>query len=174
MDRTDPSRRRFGLTLASLLAGAAGTARAHGDEKHDGPAPRREQTAWGIAAPPGASARTVAVVMGDDMAFRPGQLQVALGETVRFVVHNRGRMKHEFVLGTPDELERHAALMQKFPDMQHDEAHMAHVSPGQRRELVWTFNRAGEFRYACLIAGHYQAGMVGRLVVGPAAPNRRP
>nr|WP_310384373.1 hypothetical protein [Roseateles sp.] len=30
---------------------------------------------------------------------------------------------------------------------------------------VWTFNRAGDFDFACPIAGHYQAGMVGKIKV---------
>lgn len=59
----------------------------------------------------------------------------------------------------------HAALMVKFPDMQHDEPHMAHVAPGKTSELIWTFNRPGTYDFACLIAGHYQAGMVGTIQV---------
>ena len=35
-------------------------------------------------------------------------------------------------------------------------------------EIVWTFNRAGEFDFACLIAGHFQAGMVGKVMVTAA------
>jgi uncharacterized cupredoxin-like copper-binding protein len=30
---------------------------------------------------------------------------------------------------------------------------------------VWTFNRAGEFDFACLVGGHYEAGMKGRIIV---------
>ena len=48
--------------------------------------------------------------------------------------------------------------MVKFPNMEHDEPYMAHVAPGKTGEIVWTFNRAGDFDFACLIAGHYQAG----------------
>lgn len=59
--------------------------------------------------------------------------------------------------------------MVKFPGMQHDEPYMAHVDPGKRGEIVWTFNRPGEFKFACLIAGHYQAGMVGTVRVQPAS-----
>jgi uncharacterized cupredoxin-like copper-binding protein len=48
---------------------------------------------------------------------------------------------------------------------------MAHVAPGRHAEIVWKFNRAGEFDFACLIAGHYDAGMVGKIkVVGRDAP----
>ena len=69
---------------------------------------------------------------------------------------------------TQADLDEHAALMVKFPGMEHDEPYMAHVAAGQTGEIVWTFNRAGEFDFACLIAGHYQAGMVGKIVVKPA------
>jgi uncharacterized cupredoxin-like copper-binding protein len=49
--------------------------------------------------------------------------------------------------------------------MAHDEPYMAHVPPGKTGEIVWTFNRAGEYEFACLIAGHYQSGMVGTITV---------
>ena len=69
------------------------------------------------------------------------------------------------MLGTQKELEEHAALMLKFPDMEHDEPYMVHVAAGKTGEIVWTFNRAGDFDFACLIPGHYQAGMVGKVTV---------
>jgi uncharacterized cupredoxin-like copper-binding protein len=69
------------------------------------------------------------------------------------------------VIGTLAELQEHAALMKKFPDMEHDEPWMAHVKPGATQEIVWQFNRAGEFNYACLVAGHFEAGMVGKVIV---------
>jgi uncharacterized cupredoxin-like copper-binding protein len=81
------------------------------------------------------------------------------------VHRNRGKVMPEFVLGTRQDLEEHAALMVRFPDMEHDEPYMAHVGPGKTGEIVWTFNRAGEFDFACLIPGHYQAGMVGKVRV---------
>jgi uncharacterized cupredoxin-like copper-binding protein len=58
-------------------------------------------------------------------------------------------------------------MMVKFPGMEHDEPYMTHVSPGKRGQIVWNFNRPGEFQFACLIAGHYQAGMVGTINVVP-------
>jgi uncharacterized cupredoxin-like copper-binding protein len=99
------------------------------------------------------------------MRFRPGQLQFRRGETVRFVVHNDGRQMHEFVIGTVEDNAEHAEMMLKFPNMEHDEPWMAHVEPGQKAEIVWHFNRDGRFEYACLIAGHFQAGMKGPLLV---------
>jgi uncharacterized cupredoxin-like copper-binding protein len=55
--------------------------------------------------------------------------------------------------------------MVKFPNMEHDEPYMAHVNAGQQGDIIWHFNRPGEFEFACLIAGHYQAGMRGKIVV---------
>jgi uncharacterized cupredoxin-like copper-binding protein len=155
------------LWLASLTL-AAGTALAHGDENHDKPkseAIKKEQKPWGIAGDPKAVQRTVEHKMLDSMRFTPNHVEVEAGDTVKFVIKNDGKVMHEFVLGTKKELDEHAELMKKFPNMEHDEPYMAHVKPGKTGEIVWTFNRPGEFEFACLIAGHYQAGMVGKVSV---------
>lgn len=125
----------------------------------------KEQKPWGIAGDREQISRTIEIGMSDQMRFSPDQLEIKQGETIRFVHRNQGKMMHEFVLGTRKELDAHAAMMAKFPGMQHDEPYMAHVGPGQGGEIIWTFNRAGEFDFACLIAGHYQAGMVGKIRV---------
>jgi uncharacterized cupredoxin-like copper-binding protein len=72
------------------------------------------------------------------------------------------------VIGDKKTLDEHAALMVKFPGMEHDEPYMAHVAAGKQGSLLWNFNRPGEFDFACLIAGHYQAGMVGKIKVAAA------
>jgi uncharacterized cupredoxin-like copper-binding protein len=163
--------------LALALAALAGNTQAHGPQAHgpqaQAPAPTtKEQKPWGIAGDARQVRRTVTVEMGDDMRFRPDLIEVREGETVRLALRNRGKLLHELVIGTQDELDAHAALMVKFPDMQHGEPYMAHVAAGQRGGIVWTFNRPGEFKFACLIAGHYQAGMVGTLRVVPATKER--
>lgn len=159
------------LVLVSSLA-ISGVVLAHGDEDHSTPSGpvKKEQKDWGIAGDAKAAKRTVAVRMTDNMRFSPDRIQVKQGETVRFSFRNDGKLMHEFVLGTKKELDEHAALMKKFPNMEHDEPYMAHVAPGKRGEIVWTFNRPGDFDFACLIAGHYEAGMVGKVkVVEPSA-----
>lgn len=162
------------ILFAVPLAALAGRAPAHGDASHPRSGPvAKEQKPWGIAGDAKGVRRTIAVGMGDDMRFTPARIAVRDGETVRFALRNRGKVMHEFVIGTRAELEAHAAQMMRFPDMQHDEPYMAHVPPGRSGEIVWTFNRAGEFEFACLIAGHFQAGMVGSIVVEPrTGPNR--
>ena len=154
------------LLLAAAL-GLAGAAHAHGDHHGNKPATVvKEQKPWGVAGD-ARGARTIAIRMGDDMRFTPDRIEVRQGETVRLVVRNAGKVLHELVIGTPQELRKHAALMQKFPGMEHDEPYMAHVRPGAAGELTWNFNRPGTFQFACLIPGHFEAGMLGTIVVHP-------
>jgi uncharacterized cupredoxin-like copper-binding protein len=148
------------LTLPLLATAHTGTTDAKKSE-----AVRKEQKDWGIAGDAKAVTRTIEVRMSDQMRFTPAVIEVREGQTVRLVHRNGGKTLHEFVLGTRKELEEHAALMLKFPNMEHDEPYMAHVAAGKRSEMIWTFNRPGEFEFACLIPGHYQAGMVGRIKV---------
>jgi len=124
-----------------------------------------EPTSFGRAGDPGKATRTMRISMSDTMRFSPALLTIKKGETVRFIVRNDGKVLHEVVLGTDAELTKHADLMRRFPTMKHDEPHMVHVEPGQSGSFTWTFDRAGEFRFACLIPGHFQAGMVGTVVV---------
>lgn len=156
------------LTLAvTLLLGTVSLAHAHGDAGHAAKpvAVKLEQKPWGIAGDPKAVTITIKEAMTDTMRFSHDKLQVKQGDTVKFVLKNNGKIMHEFVLGTKKDLDEHAALMRKFPGMEHDEPYMAHVAPGKTGEIVWKFNKPGTFDFACLIAGHYEAGMVGKITV---------
>jgi len=161
---------RMKTLLVPILAGLVATvpaALAHGTADHAAKAAsiRKEQKDWGIAGEARSATRTVEIRMVDTMRFEPDRVLVRQGDTVRFAVRNAGKVMHELVIGTRQELEEHAALMKKFPNMEHDEPYMAHVAPGKTGEVVWTFNRAGEFDFACLLPGHFDAGMVGRITV---------
>ncbi|WP_439587848.1 cupredoxin domain-containing protein [Hydrogenophaga sp.] len=167
MKTPNTSRRHFQLALLALpWTLAAHAARAHG-ERHGSPSTTvvKEQKPWGIAAEPREATRTVEIRMTDDMKLSPNHLEVREGETLRLRAVNQGRLMHEIVLGTSEELKAHAEMMKKHPGMEHDEPYMAHVPPGRRGDIVWTFNRAGEFEFACLIAGHFEAGMRGTIRV---------
>jgi len=124
-----------------------------------------EEKPFGREGDPKKAARTVKIDMSDAMRFTPAELTIKQGETVRFDVKNRGKTVHEMVLGTMKELKEHAELMKKHPGMEHDEAYMAHVAPGKTERIVWQFTNPGEFYYGCLIPGHFEAGMVGKLIV---------
>lgn len=158
---------RLPLALALIALLVSGSVLAHSEQKgaQHSAAVVKEQKPWGIAGDPEQVSRTLEIGMSDQMRFSPDQLEIKQGETIRLVHRNNGQVMHEFVIGTQDDLDKHAALMAKFPGMEHDEPYMAHVAPGQTSEVIWTFNRAGDFDFACLIAGHYQAGMVGKVRV---------
>lgn len=159
------------ILIAAALLAVGVAAMAHGGAGHgmaQAGAVKKEQKAWGIAGEPKSAGRTIKVRMSDAMRFTPERIEVRQGETIRFVHRNDGKVMHEFVLGTQAALDEHAAMMEKFPDMEHDEPYMAHVAPGGTAEMVWTFNRPGRFGFACLIPGHYQAGMKGTVVVRAA------
>ena len=126
---------------------------------------RAEQTAFGIGGDPSKVSRTIDMDALDTFRFVPDQLKVKRGETIRFVMRNKGQIQHEIVIGTMKDLQEHAELMKKFPEMEHEAPNMLHVAPGKSGELIWRFNRAGTFSFACLIAGHFEAGMVGTVIV---------
>lgn len=161
------------LTLAALAAAAftaATGAYAHGNEDHPAKAKKFdaskvEDTAFGREGNPAKAVRTIRVDMADSMRFTPAGITVKRGETVKLVATNKGQVLHEMVLGTAEELKKHAEMMKKFPGMEHDEPHMTHVKPGKSGEIVWQFTKAGEFQFACLIPGHFEAGMVGKVTV---------
>jgi len=158
----------FAAVLA--LALAVPVAVAHSGKSGEGAKPevdyaKAQEMPFGKPGDPRRAKRTVTVDMSDKMRFMPAVVTVKQGDIVRFVVKNRGQVMHEMVLGTMRALEEHAALMRKHPDMEHDEPYMAHVAPGRTGEIGWQFTRPGEFFYACLVPGHFEAGMVGKVIV---------
>lgn len=168
---------RFPFQLRALLAGVGlclvAPAWAHGSKPHAAPMAAKpapaEQQDWGVAAPAARAGRTVEILMDDRMRFEPDVLILKQGDTLRLRARNKGQVLHEIVLGTEAALREHAELMQRFPDMEHDEPHMAHIAPGEHGDIVWTFNRPGSFAFACLIPGHFEAGMHGRIEVRATA-----
>ena len=156
------------IILAAALLGTSLSAIALDDKNHSkktAGSVKKEQKDWGIAGDAKSVTRTIQLTMSDTMRFTPDRIEVRQGEVVKFVVKNAGKTLHEMVIGDKKTLDEHAALMMKFPNMAHDEPYMTHVAAGKASQLIWNFNRAGDFDFACLIAGHYQAGMAGKIKV---------
>lgn len=147
------------LALATSPVSAGGSGHRHA-ETDDGHA-----AALGEPGDPAKISRTVAVEMNDAMRFKPARIQVKRGETIRFVLTNTGKLEHEMVLGSLKELKEHAAQMRRFPEMEHADPNMASVKPGTTGELVWYFTQGGDFDFACLEPGHFEAGMIGKISV---------
>lgn len=162
------------MTLGKLIASislvlASTVAFAHSDDhdkhKTEIDYSKVEHHSFGKAADPDKAARSIAVEMSDAMKFTPANIEVQAGEVVRFEIRNNGKLLHEMVLGSMDDLNHHAALMKKFPGMEHDEPHMAHIQPGKAGEMGWVFTDAGEYHFGCLVPGHFDAGMRGTITV---------
>jgi len=154
----------FGISVSLILHSLS---HAHGEKKHESEDKTFDaiKTAFGSYEPGLEPTQTIEISMADSMRFTPSELEIKKGDVVKFVITNDGELLHEFVLGTPDSLSVHADLMIENPDMEHDEAFMAHVDPGKDMELIWLFNKSGTFEFGCLIPGHFQAGMKGTITV---------
>ena len=124
--------------------------------------------------------RSIAVQMDDQMRFTPSTIDVQTGETIRFVVRNTGRTAHEMVLGSAADIQAHAEAMKQSSSAGHDAPH-SHgtgaaitVAAGQTGELVVSFPQAITLQMACLIPGHYEAGMRGTVNISPAGALTKP
>ena len=151
------------LAMAALAASGAAFASGNhaGGHGHDDGG----ETAIGKPGVAAKASRTITIEMGDNMRYTPSNIQVRRGETVRLLVKNAGQVKHELSLGTEKELLEHLEQMKRFPDMEHDEPGKLTLAPGTQGEIVWQFTKAGTVNFACLIPGHYEAGMKGAIQV---------
>lgn len=157
----------FSVAMLSFNAAYAGGGHNHEDASHGKSMEMHDEHASAIGKPGNATkvTRTVAVDMTDNMRFTPARIAVKKDETIKFVVKNSGRIKHEMVLGSIKELKEHAAMMKKMPGMEHADENMVVVDPGKTGEIVWQFTKAGNFDFACLQPGHFEAGMKGKIAV---------
>jgi uncharacterized cupredoxin-like copper-binding protein len=138
------------LVLFSSLAGASGEhPGGHGNSSIGKPGKAVNVT------------RTVTISMYDSMRYKPAHISVKQGETIRFRVLNSGKIKHELVLGNEKDLMEHYEIMKKNPEMEHDDENMITLQPGASGEIIWQFTKAGKVDFACLLPGHYEAGMKG-------------
>lgn len=139
-----------------LLALASPAVLAHGND---------EASSAGQPGDAKSATRTIAVTMFDTMRFEPATIAVKKGETIRFVIKNDGKVRHEMILGSKQELKEHEDMMRAMPNMTHHDANSVTVDPGQTGDLVWHFTHAGTFDFACLEPGHFEAGMKGTVSV---------
>ena len=122
--------------------------------------------------------RTVKVEMTDH-AFSPTSLKVKSGETIKFVIVNKGEFVHEFNIGRPEMHAAHRKEMMGMMDkevmtaskinhakmtemgMKHDDPNSVLLEPGQTAEIIWNFKAAKNIEFACNVPGHYESGMKG-------------
>ena len=120
--------------------------------------------------------RTIVIVgrEGDgSMSFTPDRIEVKRGEQIKFIIKNEGELPHEFLLDSFEENQKHAIAMQKNPEMEHDDPNGRRTEPKKVSEILWRFSKVGTFEFACLIPGHYEAGMKGVITVVDAKPAKK-
>ena len=131
----------LGLMTVVLVVGGCGGGSGHG-ESHDSAAE---------------ASRTVDVTM-KDIAYAPTSLAVKAGETVKFVFHNEGSIRHDAFLGDEAAQSEHEKEMRGEGGMGHgDEA--IKVDPGKTGSLTHTFKPGEVLIIGCHEVGHYTAGM---------------
>ena len=99
------------------------------------------------------------------MIFKPDQLSFKAGQTIKIKLINKGEFEHEFVMDTMAAIVKHKAMMEDSPDMNHSDPNSLRLGPNEKGEILWTFSNAGTFEFACLIPGHYEAGMHGEISI---------
>jgi uncharacterized cupredoxin-like copper-binding protein len=171
------------LLLASpALAAGDGHDHDHGmsgdmARMHDEMEARMADTAaFGMKGDPAKVSRMVKIE-ASEIRFDIEALQVGRGETIRFVVTNKGEQPHELSIGdeayhgVARQMMAHLAEMGMDPASdQHAAVHAAAgntaiVPAGETREVVWAFTQPGSFEFSCNFVGHSEVGMKGRITV---------
>jgi len=149
------------LATVSLLIGVGLPVAGYAHDKH-------ATFSAGEPGDPKKPSRTIEITMQEGvgkMMFKPEKLVINKGEQIRFKLKNNGFLPHEFLLATTEENIKHAEEMKRFPDMEHDDPNGIRLTPNKSGEIVWRFTKTGEFEYGCLIPGHRESGMTGKIIV---------
>ena len=119
--------------------------------------------ACGGAASNSTAPKTVTLTMAE-FQFQPTEITVNVGQPIKLVLQNNGTVLHDFVStdAMVEVIEEHGA--------EHDMAGMetnmhAAVEAGQQSTLEFKATQAGTYTFYCTVAGHKEAGMMGKLIV---------
>jgi uncharacterized cupredoxin-like copper-binding protein len=107
------------------------------------------------------SMKEVRIEVDDTMRFSPATWEAQVGEPIRIIFVNKGKVDHELVIGTEKEIVAHAKEMASPGAKGHHHTNEISAKPGQQAELIWTFKKPGQYAMACFEPGHYEAGMKG-------------
>ena len=130
--------------------------------------------------------RIIKVKMYDNY-YVPNLISVKKGETIKFVITNLGEMVHEYNIGTKEMHIKHQPEMQKLIDheiisfdkidkkkmkemskkdhsLAHSHSNSVMLEPQGQGEIIWKFSKDIELEMACNIPGHYESGMVGKII----------
>lgn len=156
----------FAISPAFAGPGEAGHSHAHSHSHGSGHA--HDADVFGKPGNPKMSSREIKITMKEadgKMLFEPAELRITQGEQIRFRITNAGALKHEMVIGTLEANMAHAKEMEKNPDMEHDDPNGKQLEPSKSGEILWRFTKTGTFDFSCLVPGHRDAGMSGKIIV---------
>ena len=183
------------LSAAAVAGGAIATGShsgGHGEKMgHDAEKGHGHGHVMAIGEPGDAAKvdRTITVTMHDNY-YEPEEIKIKEGETVRFVVINKGEFLHEFNIGTTAMHTAHQKEMAMMAEhgmitptgidhekmkmdhgdgkmmMAHDDPNSVLLEPGKRDEVIWKFTKAMDLEFACNVPGHYDSGMMGPIHIG--------
>ncbi|MEJ5224889.1 MAG: cupredoxin domain-containing protein [Anaerolineales bacterium] len=110
----------------------------------------------------GSSADTSIKVDMVEFMFTPDTYTVPAGQEITIELKNSGAIEHEFVI-----MKFGTEVSQPFDDDDEPNIYWEHEVPAGQTETV-TFTaptEPGTYQVVCGIAGHMEAGMVGKLIV---------
>lgn len=140
-----------------LLSLVSSTIMASGTHSHS-----HDKMKYSVGEPgKGTPDRRITVSMQDTMRyiFEPDLVSLKQDETIEFLVRNDGKIQHEFSIGNTEDQVKHAQMMQRMPDMKHNDPNTVSLAPGESATLSWKFMGKDTVVFACNIPGHFEAGM---------------
>ncbi len=125
----------------------------------------------------------VIVVKMYDNYYEPNKFEIKKNQTIKFIVHNHGKLVHEFNIATKAMHLKHQPEMMKMLEngillvdkidkkkmkelskkdhsMSHSHSNSVLLEPNQSAEFIWKFNTNADLEVACNVPGHYQVGMI--------------
>ena len=131
--------------------------------------------------------RTINIKMYDNY-YEPNSIKVKKGETIKFIVQNLGEMVHEYNIANKEMHIKHQPEMEKMVEheillvdkidmdkmkrmskedhsLSHSHSNSVLLEPKKTGELIWKFSKNIDLEMACNVPGHYQIGMVGKIII---------
>ena len=131
--------------------------------------------------------RTITIKMYDNY-YEPNIIKVKKGETIKFVVQNLGEMVHEYNIATKEMHIKHQPEMQRLVEngillvdkidmkkmkemskkdhsLSHSHSNSVMIEPKKTGEIIWKFSQNLSLEMACNVPGHYETGMVGKIII---------
>lgn len=108
-------------------------------------------SACAAATAPASQTPVEVQVAASEFKFDSSLTTFKVGTTYHFVITNKGTVGHDWMIIARGEKDETKALIAvEDSDLQ----------PGKSVTRDFTFTKAGDYEFACHVAGHYEAGMV--------------